>query len=362
MKKQVDKLDIDKIKASYFETLMETEESVPYWMSDVIFVENNNLRGAVAMANAEGNSVEFRSDATPHAIFHELEHLRSRHKESVVGFDDELEKPIRFYFIGYHQGGFDGIFLEEGFNELAARKLYLKSLKGDDEARRLAFDEYYLNKYYEFEMYTVIGLSCLLGMSAEQLRNLKYTGDCSGQEFIKNRVSELSGDSTLWTRMQYCLDGYEIAKRTIIDEKSKSEFKKESIVDYYNLAYELLFKALENKKITKEEFKKRLHYFESYFLKTTGMLIGVKEAVEHKKDSNLIKYRSSLLKNHVLTFAKNSRPEVFSFGDSMVKTNIKEVSPMVLMPSAKKLIFSRFRKRRERTLENVFEESKYGLN
>ena len=363
MKEKITKLDVDKVLALYLSTLRQMGEHIPKWLKDVNFVEFKELTGACATASAESNTIYYRPDASAHAIFHELEHLRSRHKESVVGFDDLFERNVDFFFIGYHLGGFEGMFIEEGLNELSARKLYLKAIAGNETEKRKAFDEYKENKYYHLEMFTCISLAYLIGVNVDDLRRMKFSGDMTGSNFLREKVNALAGDSTYWRRMQEYLDGFEIAKRVYVDEKSKNEYKRESLTGYYGMAYNLLFTALERNKITIDEFRKRMQLFENYYAKSAKYVDGLFESVKKTKGLQLLRFKDVLVKNRVYSFAQSNKTKTYRTGVSSVRVNLPQVIPVASKSVAAKLFSKLVRIKEDENVEyaSTFDDIKYGL-
>ena len=109
-------------------------------------------------------------------------------------------------------------------------------------------------------MYTCLALCALLGINVEYLRKMKFTGDDSAQRYIESVVEDMSEYSGLWRHMQECLDAYEMCKRLYASRSFIKECQNETITQFYNIAYDLLFLALKENKISKEVFKKRLKF------------------------------------------------------------------------------------------------------
>lgn len=291
------KLDVDKTYQEYLNTLIQCGEKIPNWMFFVDFIYDE--RSSVYVV-PEKNAVVYGKRATEHSIFHELEHLRSRHNEIAVGYDEEFEKYVNFYFVGFRQGGCDGLFLEEGFNELSARYWFLKAKENDHKAKQSAIEEYKKRNYYAFEIYTCIGLCLILGLNVDEIRNSKYSGDSTCQNIIKNRVTYLTGDDKYWENMQQCLDSFEYAKRMEGFEASSS-VRLNSLNGYYDLAYRLLFLALERKKIKTPEFNRRMMLFDKYASKSMKFFTEGKYIAEKCKNKETAIYGNKDIKKYVWT-------------------------------------------------------------
>ena len=64
------KFNVEQVKALYFDTLQKTGAYIPEWLKNVEFVEFKQLLGGCATNSPEANTIYYRHDATPHAIFH----------------------------------------------------------------------------------------------------------------------------------------------------------------------------------------------------------------------------------------------------------------------------------------------------
>ncbi len=363
MKERKSAINTNLLLKKYLLTLRDSGEFIPAWLEKVNFVEDKNLAQGYAYASAEANCIYYRPDATEHAIVHELDHLRSRHKEYVIGYDEEFEKNVAFYFVGYRLGGFTGTFIEEGFNELSSRRVYLKMLKNEPEKRKATAIEYRDQKYYNFEMFTCIGLCALLGAKVDELYNLKFSGDTLGQDTIKNIVAELTGKIGYWNEMQNNLDAYQIAKRMIVGKKDREKFQKEHMQKYYNNAYGLLFLALENGKISKEDFKKRLRLFEFYTRRSGEYAPEVANMVFKSKKTAVDLNKRVLAKNLLVVQQQGeSAVRKNQFG-SFVNLDMPEVYPAVTT-SLPEMLKNRLLKQKTGVLSKcvpLVEESSYGL-
>jgi len=278
------KININKLYQDYINTLFQHGEFVPGWMFFVKFVYGDNER---TYADPENNKIYYGKNATPHSIIHELEHLRARHEEPVLGFNEEFEKYVSFYYVGFRKGGCEGLFLEEAFNELSARYWYLKLLGDDVEKRKQALEEYRNEHYYEFEIYTCIGLCLILGLNVDETRRSRNLNDTSCQEIIQNRVTELTGDEKYWSRMQMHLDCFEYLKRIESPITNCNNLKKETLEQYYEMAYKLLYVAFENKKISVSELNSRIEVLDRCAMKSARYFAeGMKIAEDCKNREN----------------------------------------------------------------------------
>ena len=358
------KINTELLLEKYISTLIAMGEFVPAWIYEVDFVEEERIVNGYAYASAEHNCIYYKPEATEHALVHELDHLRSRHNNHVVGFDEEFERFVEFYFVGFRLGGFTGTFLEEGLNELSSRRVYLNMISNNVENRRKAFLEYRSKNYYNFEMFTSMGLCALLGLNVEELSKMKFSGDTLGQDTIKSIVADLTGRATFWNEMQDGLDSYEMAKRTIIGKKESEDFQKDSIKNYYSMAYKLLFVALENGKISKEEFKKRLRLFEFYTKRSAEYAPKMANMVFRAKQTAVELNRKVLSKNLLIIRQYANKHERFSHQESFVNLEMPEVYPIVTKSWADVLKDVIFKRKPEiaKVSSVIDEESDYGLS
>ena len=363
MSKENNKINTKLLLRKYIKTLQMMGEKVPEWINDVIFVLDETILSGYAYASAESNCVYYKSEASEHAIVHELDHLRSRHNSTVVGFDEEFEKFVEFYFVGFRLGGYTGSFLEEGFNELTSRKTYLTMIAGDAEKKKETFSEYKNRKYYNFEMFTCIALCALLGMNVEQVSKTKFSGDTLGQDTIKSIVTEMSGNAGLWNEMQDYLDSYLMAKRVIIGKKECEDYQKENMQKYYNKAYQLLFAALDSGKISKDEFKKRLRLFEFYTKRSAQYAPKIAGTV-FKGKQIAVQVKREVFPKHLLVVQQYAdKSERYAHQEAFINLDIPEVYPAVTM-SWPEILKNALFKSKPQTLNKklaIDEESDYGL-
>lgn len=363
MKERKNAINTNLILKNYLLTLRESGVFIPAWLKKVDFVEDKNLTQGYAYASAEANCIYYRPDATEHAIVHELDHLRSRHNNYVIGYDEEFEKNVKFYFVGFRLGGFTGTFIEEGFNELSSRRVYLKMLKNEPEKRKATAIEYRDQKYYNFEMFTCIGLCALLGANVDELSNLKFSGDTLGQDTIKKVVAELTGKPGYWDEMQSNLDAYQIAKRMIVGKKDRDKFQKEHMQKYYNNAYQLLFLALENGNISKEDFKKRLRLFEFYTRRSGEYAPEIANMV-FKSKKTAVESNKRVLTKKLLVVQQQGKDVVRNNQlGSFINLDMPEVYPAVTISLPEMLKGRLLKQKVGRPIKCVplVEESSYGL-
>lgn len=255
---------LHKLLRDYILELSGSGQYVPEWLFDARFYFDPDLNDCFAQLDPESNCVVYGKGTTVHAILHELEHLRSRHKEMVKGYDEERERFVYFYFVGYRTSGINGLFLEEALNELSARKIEMKMFGTSKKAQMRLVNEYKTNKYYTFEIFMTLGLCSLLGIKVEDVKNLKFAGDASGQESLSQLVGFMAGDDKYWLRMQESLDDFEMSKRLPLTFGTRSEMQREKLYEYYKLAYRLIVNAYNRKIISSAEAGRAVYLFEEY--------------------------------------------------------------------------------------------------
>ena len=357
-------INTQELLKKYISTLKEMGKFVPAWIYDVEFVEEDVIVNGYAYASAENNKIYYKSDATEHALVHELDHLRSRHETFVTGYDEDFERFVEFYFVGFRLGGFTGAFIEEGFNELSSRNIYLRMLKNEPEKRRAVFLEYNDRQYYNFEMFTSIAICSLLGLKVEELSSLKFSGNTSGQEAIKLITTYLTNDANYWSEMQSNLDSYIMAKRMCVSKDEKERWQKENMQNYYNSAYMLLFKALEYDKISKEEFKTRLRLFEFYTRRATKNHPEIIPLVYNGKEKAVQRFKKVLSKNLLIVQQSATKEEQRSFLNEFIDITMEEVYPAVTKSfpdMLKDVLFKKTTQNLSKTLSSE-EEIDYGLS
>lgn len=258
------KIDCDKLLQGYLTCLKDMNEYIPSWIEQVSFSYGQIFEDATSTVIPEHNVILYGSNATEHSIVHELEHLRSRHNEISVGWDEDFEKNVPFYFVGFREYGVTGLFLEEGLNEISARKIYLKMISNKKELKENAKNEYKINGYYNFEMLSCLALCALIGEDIGTLLDLKFSGDSSGQGFIAQKMALETGNDRYWGFMQMYLDDYEFSKRLPIDKVTRNKVAKHNMHCYFDYAYKYLYHAVSKGSISKEELVERMKLFEFY--------------------------------------------------------------------------------------------------
>ena len=244
--------------------LSNSGERIPEWLFDVRFSCEKVLPYCFAELDPESNVIVYGKGATRHAILHELEHLRSRHNELVKGYSEEFEKFVYFYFVGFRTSGANGLFLEEAFNELSARKTEMAMFGETKKQQFRLINEYKTQNYYNFEIYTVLALCSLLGVKVEDVRRMKFSGDTTGQDALAELIEILTTDAGYWKRMQEKLDDYEMVKRLPVFGETRKEMQQESLAEYYKLAYGLIVRAYHNKSMSADEVARAIYLFEAY--------------------------------------------------------------------------------------------------
>lgn len=357
--------NIEEVFNTYINTLQELGEEIPDWVSSVRFFYDENLSNAVAYVDADNNSITFGDHATLHAIFHELEHIRSRHRKTSVGLDDDYNK-VEYYNVGFTDNGFTGVFLEEGFNELFARKLSIRACQGDFEKLSALYKEFETNKYYNFEMYVCFSICSLLNIKISDMHQMKFTGDATCQKFLNQKFEELTQIPNAWKDLQAELDLYEYAKKSIKDTKFAEVYKKEHLAKYAMYSYNLLFRALQNKTISPDECLKRLRRFDYYIKRSsTYSQMDMQNDLINAKQESVNQNKKLLKRNHILTYVEKVREKVkkddsFIFtGDLVDYIPAKSVNlPWVLLSLIER---DKSLDKSLQKIEPLIEESAYGL-
>lgn len=347
---------LNKLLREYILYLSNSGERIPEWIFDVCFSYEKALSYCFAELNAESNMIVYGKGATRHAILHELEHLRSRHNELVKGYDEEFERFVNFYFIGFRTSGSNGLFLEEAFNELSARKTEM-AMFGETKKQQLRLvNEYKMQHYYNFEIYTVIALCALLGVKVEDVRKMKFSGDVTGQVALAELVEILTGDAEYWKRMQEKLDDFELLKRLPVFGETRKEMQQESLAEYYKLAYGLIVRAYHNKSMSADEVARAIYLFEAY----------------SKKAGQYCKFSETARENarRIMMMRNKHNEKLFANSERCVVKKEDEKSYAVIMPKGSTMVSNRVVKKIIDNVGGVFskpdkyemvEESIYGL-
>ena len=359
------KNEIFNVLELYLQTLKESGEDIPDWVSSVRFCYDENLDNAAAYVDADDNSIVFGPYATPHAIFHELEHIRSRHKKRCIGLDEEFNQ-VEYYNVGFSNSGFNGVFLEEGFNELAARKLSIRACKNDSEKLTQLYKEFRENKYYNFEMYICFSICSLLNIKVSNIYKMKFSGDSSSQEFLDKKFEEISNNPNAWKDLQAKLDLYEYAKKSLKGDDFATSYKKLQLFGYAEQAYDILFKALENHAISSNECIKRLRQFDYYLKKSQNFInFKVQDDFATAKQESIKRNKRVITRNHILTYVGKNRKKITSDNGFVWSGDLIDYIP-AKKPSLPWFILSLYEKNSNleksiSSMEPLIEESALGL-
>ena len=347
---------LNKLLRDYILELSSSGEYVPEWIFDAQFCYDERLNDCVAQVIPETNTIVYGDGTTVHAILHELEHLRSRHKDFVRGYDDELERFVNFYFVGYRTSGGTGLFLEEALDELSARMVEMKMFGTSKKERARLISEYKTHKYYNFEIYMTLGLCSLLGINVEDVRKLKYTGDTAGQDSIKKLVGYMAGDERYWHVFQEKLDDYEVAKRLQVPLETRRAVQKERLYDYYKLAYALIVRAHTQKMISAEDAGRAIYLFEEYS-KKAGEYCDFAESARTRAKESLVYQNKSVAK----LFA-NSERCIVQQEDEKNYAVVPPRGSTVLPVRVAKVFFESVGKSSKKTSKyELLQENMYGL-
>lgn len=356
MAKALTEYKLNRILRDYILELTISGEYIPEWLFDARFLYDEYLNDCVAQLNAETNCIVYGKNTSTHAILHELEHLRSRHNELVKGYDDELEKIVYFYFVGYRTSGGNGLFLEEALNELSARKMQMRMFGGSKKSRIRLLNEYKAEKYYNFEIYMTFGLCSLLGLKVDDVTKLKFTRDTTGQDSLRQIVDFMAGDERYWIRLQEPLDDYEMAKRMPMSLESRRDMQKERLFEYYKLAYGLIVLAHNRKIISTAEAGRAIYLFEEYG-KKAGSYFKYAEAMRQKAKVRVMSRDKSIEK----LFANSERCVVQSEDKKQFAVILPRGSNTVPFKVAKAFFESRGKIFAKTDKYELLQEDMYGL-
>ena len=358
MDSQEKTVDFYALHKKYIECLKSLDEFIPSWLLDVDFQHSNEIDGT-SMLLPEHNIIVYSDKASEHAIIHEFEHLRSRHNNLSVGWDDEFEKNVYFYFIGFREYGANGLFLEEGFNEIASRRIYLKMLEMSKKSKQQAFSEYKHYKYYTHEMLTCIALCMALGENIDFFLKLKTTGNTAGQDAIAGKINMITGKPSYWKQMQSYLDDYELAKRVIPNgHTEKQKYLAEYMQNYYTMVYDMLFNAFQNGNISRESLIRRMELFECYSNRTVKLNPKLLGCLENAKKTSMLNHMQTISKGH-LFYEISANREKIEKGSSFVYRDIVTKIPYF---DAKSIVKNMPLVLTVKSLRNLpIEEKSYGL-
>lgn len=343
MSKIFNESNLNKLLRDYIDAISNSGEYVPEWIFDVNFFYDKTMNDCFAQLDAEKNVITYGRGATTHAILHELEHLRSRHKELVKGYDEEFERIIHFYFVGFRTSGANGLFLEEALNELSSRKLEMLMFGNTQKQRSRLISEYKTQSYYNFEIYMTLALCSLLGVKVEDVRKMKYSGDTTGQVTLSELIEILTGDSKYWIMMQENLDDYELLKRLPVYGDTKKQMQRECLSEYYKKAYTMIVRAYQNKTMSASEVARAIYLFEEY----------------SKKAGQYCKFSESARENakRVIEMRNKHNAKLFATSERCVVQKEDEKSFAVIMPRGSNVVSNRVAQKILGTVGGTFSKS-----